>query len=99
MLELKKQILQESEPRKGQPYMESEGVLRQSVADVKRDKVYCEKRVLLKPDNIVESANKAMQIDMDNLVQNIDKSMNALQSYTDAASMTEGIRDLEEDDC
>ena len=82
-----------SEPT-GQPYMEAEATMRQSIADVKRDKVYCEKRVLLKPDNIVESANKAMQIDMDNLVQNIDKSMNALQSYTDAASMTEGIRDV-----
>jgi len=79
----------------GQPYMESEGVMQQSVADIKRDKVYCEKRVLLKPDNIVESANKAMQIDMDNLVQNIDKSMNALQSYTDQVSMTSGLRDLE----
>ena len=82
-----------SEPT-GQPYMEAEATMRQSIADIKRDKVYCEKRVLLKPDNIVESANKAMQIDMDNLVQNIDKSMNALQSYTDAASMTEGIRDV-----
>ena len=82
-------------PRTGQPYMESEGVMQQSIADVKRDKVYCEKRVLLKPDNIVESANKAMQIDMDNLVQNIDKAMNALQSYTDQASMTEGLRDLD----
>ena len=79
----------------GQPYKESEGVMQQSIADVKRDKVYCEKRVLLKPDNIVESANKAMQIDMDNLVQNIDKSMNALQSYTDQVSMTEGLRDLD----
>ena len=78
----------------GQPYMEAEATMRQSIADVKRDKVYCEKRVLLKPDNIVESANKAMQTDMDNLVQNIDKSMNALQSYTDAASMTDGLRDL-----
>ena len=82
-------------PRIGQIYLESEGVMRQSVADIKRDKVYCEKRVLLKPDNIVESANKAMQIDMDNLVQNIDKAMNALQSYTDQASMTEGLRDLD----
>ena len=82
-------------PRIGQIYLESEGVMRQSVADIKRDKVYCEKRVLLKPDNIVESANKAMQIDMDNLVQNIDKSMNALQSYTDQVSMTEGLRDLD----
>tara|TARA_B100000427_G_scaffold200687_1_gene166842 strand:- start:45 stop:1913 length:1869 start_codon:yes stop_codon:yes gene_type:complete len=82
-------------PRIGQIYLESEGVMRQSVADIKRDKVYCEKRVVLKPDNIVESANKAMQIDMDNLVQNIDKAMNALQSYTDQASMTEGLRDLD----
>ena len=82
-------------PSVGQPNLESEGVLRQSVADVKRDEMYCQKRVLLKPDNIVESVNKAMQIDMDNLTQNIDKSMNALQSYTDAASMTEGLRSLE----
>ena len=82
-------------PRRGQPYKESEGVLQQSVADIKRDKVYCEKRVLLKPDNIVESANKAMQTDMDNLVQNIDKAMNALQNYTDQVSMTEGLRDLD----
>ena len=56
----------------GNPYMEAEATMRQSVADIKRDKVYCEKRVLLKPDNVVESANKAMQIDMDNLVQNIN---------------------------
>ena len=82
-------------PIKGQPFKESEGVMQQSVADIKRDKVYCEKRVLLKPDNIVESANKAMQIDMDNLVQNIDKAMNSLQSYTDQVSMTEGLRDLD----
>ena len=82
-------------PSTGQPNLESEGTMRQSIADVKRDKMYCEKRVLLKPDNIVESVNKAMQIDMDNLTQNIDKSMNALQSYTDAASMTEGLRSLE----
>ena len=82
-------------PSTGQPNLESEGTMRQSIADVKRDKMYCQKRVLLKPDNIVESVNKAMQIDMDNLTQNIDKSMNALQSYTDAASMTEGLRSLE----
>ena len=74
--------------------IESEAVMIQTAADLKRDIVYCEKRVVLKPDNIVESVNKAMQTDMDNLVQNIDKSMNALQSYTDAVSMSEGMRDL-----
>ena len=82
-------------PSTGQPNMEAEATMRQSVADVKRDKMYCQKRVLLKPDNIVESVNRAMQIDMDTLVQNIDKSMNALQSYTDAASMTAGLGSLE----
>ena len=32
---------------------------------------------------------------MDNLVQDIDKAMNALQSYTDAVSITEGTTNLE----
>ena len=75
--------------------IESEAPMRQTAADLKRDKVYCEKRVLLKPDNIVVSSQKAMQTDMDTLVQNLDKSMNALQSYTDAVSMTEGLSQIE----
>ena len=62
--------------------IESEATMIQTVSDLKRDRVYCEKRVVLKPDNLVESTNKAMKTDMDNLVQNIDKAMNALQSYT-----------------
>ena len=75
--------------------IESEAPMRQTAADLKRDKVYCEKRVLLKPDNIVVSSQKAMQTDMDTLVQNLDKSMNALQSYTDAVSMTEGLTQID----
>ena len=59
-----------------------------------RDEVFCKKRVLLNPDNIVDSANKAVQTDMDNMTQSIDKAMNALSSYTDAVSMTENIRNL-----
>ena len=35
-----------------------------------------------------------MKTDMDNLVQNIDKAMNALQSYTDAASITQEQQNL-----
>ena len=69
--------------------IESEATMIQTVSDLKRDRVYCEKRVVLKPDNLVESTNKAMKTDMDNLVQNIDKAMNALQSYTDAVSITQ----------
>ena len=75
--------------------IESEATMIQTAADLKRDRVYCEKRVLLKPDNLVESTNKAMQTDMDNLVQNIDKAMNALQSYTDAVSITQEQKNLE----
>ena len=74
--------------------IESEATMIQTAADLKRDRVYCEKRVLLKPDNLVESTNKAMKTDMDNLVQNIDKAMNALQSYTDAVSITQEHKNL-----
>ena len=74
--------------------IESEATMIQTAADLKRDRVYCEKRVLLKPDNLVESTNKAMKTDMDNLVQNIDKAMNALQSYTDAVAITQEHKNL-----
>ena len=75
--------------------IESEATMIQTAGDLKRDRVYCEKRVVLKPDKLVESTNKAMKTDMDNLVQNIDKAMNALQSYTDAVSITKEQKNLE----
>ena len=75
--------------------IESEIVHVQSSADLKLDEVACKKRVLLKPDDLVDSCNRAMQTDMDNMTQNIDKAMNALMSYTDAVSITEGVRNLE----
>jgi hypothetical protein len=75
--------------------IEGEATMIQTAADLKRDDVCTVKRVVLKPDNLVESSNKAMQTDMDNLVQDMDKAMNALQSYTDAVSMTKGTSDLE----
>ena len=74
--------------------IESESPHIQTAATIKLDEVFCKKRVLLNPDNIVESCNKAMQTDMDNMTQNIDKAMNALSSYTDAVSITEGVRNL-----
>lgn len=74
--------------------VEGEALHLQTAANIKQDAVYHFKRVLMKPDNIVESANKAMQTDMDNMVQAIDKHMNALASYTDAVSMTEGVKNL-----
>ena len=35
-----------------------------------------------------------MNIDMDNMTQDIDKAMNALASYTDQVSITQGVKDL-----
>ena len=74
--------------------IESESPHIQTAATIKLDEVFCKKRVLLNPDNIVESCNKAMQTDMDNMTKSIDKAMNALSSYTDAVSITEGVRNL-----
>ena len=36
-----------------------------------------------------------MQTDMDNMTISIDKAMNALSSYTDAVSITQGVKDLQ----
>tara|TARA_B100000287_G_C20644608_1_gene784661 strand:- start:229 stop:2109 length:1881 start_codon:yes stop_codon:yes gene_type:complete len=74
--------------------IESEAAHIQSAADIKLDEVFCKKRVTLKPTNIVESCNKAIQTDMDNMTTSIDKAMNALASYTDAVSITQGVKDL-----
>ena len=74
--------------------IESEAAHIQTAADIKLDEVFCKKRVVLKPTSIVESCNKAMQTDMDNMTISIDKAMNALASYTDAVSITQGVKDL-----
>ncbi len=74
--------------------IESEVVHLQSAADIQLDEICEKKMVMLKPTSIVESCNKAMQIDMDNMTQDIDKAMNALASYTDAVSITQGVKDL-----
>jgi len=75
--------------------IESESPHIQTAATIKLDEVCERKAVILKPTSIVESCNKAMQTDMDNMTQDIDKAMNALASYTDAVSITEGVRNLE----
>ena len=74
--------------------IESEAAHIQSAADIKLDEVFCKKRVTLKPTSIVESCNRAIQTDMDNMTTSIDKAMNALASYTDAVSITQGVKDL-----
>tara|TARA_B100000965_G_scaffold89678_1_gene72883 strand:+ start:2228 stop:4093 length:1866 start_codon:yes stop_codon:yes gene_type:complete len=74
--------------------IESEAVHVQSSADIKLDEVFCKKRVLLKPTGIVDSCNRAMKTDMDNMTTNIEKAINAFSSYTDAVSITQGVKDL-----
>ena len=74
--------------------IESESPHIQTAATIKLDEVCERKMVMLKPTSIVESCNKAMQTDMDNMTQEIDKAMNALASYTDAVSITEGVKNL-----
>jgi uncharacterized protein YoxC len=59
-----------------------------SSADVKREDKYQEKIVILKPDNLVESAVKGIQTVLDTLTQKINKYLNAIQSYIDAVSNT-----------
>ena len=86
----------DSSRSKAQPgaTIESEVIHLQSAADIKLDELCDKKMVMLKPTSIVDSCNKAMQTDMDNMTQNIDKAMNALASYTDAVSITQGVKDL-----
>ena len=47
--------------------IESEVIHLQSAADIKLDELCEKKMVMLKPTSIVESCNKAMNIDMDNM--------------------------------
>lgn len=74
--------------------IESESPHIQTAATLKLDEICDKKMVMLKPTSIVESCNKAMNIDMDNMTQDIDKAMNALASYTDQVSITQGVKDL-----
>lgn len=57
-----------------------------SAGDVKREDKLQEKVPLLKPDDTVQSAMKAIQTVLDNLTQKINKYLNAITSYIDAVS-------------
>ena len=57
-----------------------------SAGDVKREDKYREKIVLMKPDDIVGSATKSIQIEVDNLTAKIDKFFGSQSSYIDAVS-------------
>ena len=57
-----------------------------SAGDVKREDKYREKIVLMKPDDVVGSATKSIQIEIDNLTAKIDKYFGSLGDYVDAVS-------------
>jgi len=67
-----------------------------SAADVVREDLYQKPITLMKPDDIVGSSMKSMQIVIDNLAKDIDKHTKSLQDggYIDAVSMNKDLRDL-----
>ena len=67
--------------------LESTDVHVTSAADKILEDKYQEKTPLLKPDNKVASAIKAIQTVIDNLIKQIAKYLNALKCYADAASL------------
>jgi hypothetical protein len=64
----------------------ADAVHEQSNADTKRQDLYLKKTVMLSPCDLPGSAMKGMQIEIDNLTKEIDKILQALTSYVDAAS-------------
>ncbi len=65
-------------------------------ADVIREDLYQKPVPVMKPDDIVGSALKSMQIVVDNLAIDVDKHLKSLQDggYVDAVSMNKDLRNL-----
>ena len=65
-------------------------------ADVIRDDLYEKPIPVMKPDDLVGSSLKSMQIVMDNMTQDVDKYMKSLKDkgYIDAVSMNKDLRNL-----
>jgi hypothetical protein len=59
-----------------------------TAADVKRNDYYNKKTVLMSPCNITSSTMKGMQTVIDNLTKDLNKYLNAANSYIDAVSST-----------
>jgi hypothetical protein len=70
-----------------------DAVHEQSKADIVRNDYYNRKTVLLSPCDLVNSALKAIQTELENLTKDIDKILNAAQDYVDAVSNI--IRDIQ----
>ena len=68
--------------------LENESVHQITAGDVKRSNKCDEKIVLMKPDDVVQSALKGIQTVIENLTAKIDQYLQAIQSYVDAVSST-----------
>jgi len=64
-----------------------DAVHEQSKADIVRNDYYHRKTAILSPCDKVKSALKAIQVALENLTKDIDKILNAVQSYVDAVSL------------
>lgn len=80
-------------PVPGATFENADSVHQIDSADVKRQEKCDEKIVILKPEELVDSAMKGIQTAIDNLTKKIDKYLQSLQSYVDA--VTNVIEDIQ----
>ncbi len=71
-------------PSTGRPEIEGEAVHRISAAQIKLEKTFQEKIPLFKPDDEIQSAVKAMQINIDNISNQMNYALQSFGSYADA---------------
>jgi hypothetical protein len=75
-----------SPSRPGATRENADAVHEQSNADTKRHDLYLKKTVMMNPNDMIGSAMKAIQTEIENLTREIDKILHATLSYVDAAS-------------
>ena len=70
----------------GRPEIEGEAVHIVTAGDVKLEKKFKEKIPLSKPEDMVDSAIKGMQINIDNLSNKLNDALQSISSYSDAVT-------------
>jgi hypothetical protein len=70
----------------GRPEIEGESVHIVTAGDVKLEKKFKEKIPLSKPEDLVDSAIKGMQINIDNLSNKLNDALQSISSYSDAVT-------------
>ena len=82
-------------PAKPGATLESEAIHVVSVGDVRREEKYQEKIPLMKPDDTVASATKAMQTNIDNVSKKINKVLESFGNYADMASLGSSAKNID----